>query len=120
MLKIFKRKDKNSYLISIYEETIKDNYYDGEIAYYGLKYYRNEKRIALMNGWLLNMNEYIRPLELYELSFDEKNVLEELKKKAKRRRKFLNKKTSQILTQSDFLFILLEQEIEKYEKENLK
>ena len=119
MLKIFKRKDKNSYLISIYEETIKDNYYDGEIAYYGLEYHRNEKRIALMNGWLLNGKEYIRPLELYELSFDEKNVLEELKKKIKRRIKFLNKKTSQILTQSDFLFILLKQEIEKYEKENL-
>lgn len=120
MLKIFKRKDENNYLISIYEEKINDRYYDNETAYYGLEYIRNEKRIALINGWLLDKNEYVRPLELYELSFDEKNVLEELKKKIKRRIRFLNKKTNQILTQSDFLFILLEQEIEKYEKENLK
>lgn len=117
MLKIFKRKDGNNYLLSIYEEKINDAYYGNETAYYGLEYLRNEKRTSLVNGWLLDKNEYVRPLELYELSFDEKNVLEELKKKIKRRMRFLNKKTNQILTQSDFLIIVLEREIEQYQKE---
>lgn len=117
MLKIFKRKDYNEYLFSIYEEKIKDNYYQNEIAYYGLRYIKNEKRIILLNGHLLNRNEYVNQVPLYELAFNDNNIFKEIKKKIKRRIKFLNKKTSQILSQSDFLIIVLLQEIEKCEKE---
>lgn len=117
MLKIFKDNNKNNYLFIIYKEIIKKNYYEGKTAYYGLEYHRNEKRISLTNGWLLDENKYIKPLELYELVFNDNNILKEIKRKIKRKIKFLNKKTNQILTQSDFLFILLLQEIEKYEKE---
>lgn len=116
MLKIFKRKDYNEYLFSIYEEKIKDNYYQNEIAYYGLRYIKNEKRIILLNGHLLNRNEYVNQVPLYELAFNDNNIFKEIKK-IKRRIKFLNKKTSQILSQSDFLIIVLLQEIEKCEKE---
>lgn len=114
MLRILKGSE--DYYFALYEEISKKGYLEQRTISYGLKYDVEAKRFSLINGYYLNIKE----IDIYELVFNEKNILEEIKKKIKRRIKFLNKKTSQILTQSDFLFILLEQEIEKYEKENLK
>ena len=114
MLKILKGSE--NYYFALYEEISKKGYLEQRTISYGLKYDVETKRFSLINGYYLNLKE----IDMYELIFNEKNILEEIKKKIKRRIKFLNKKTNQILTQSDFLFILLEQEIEKYEKEILK
>lgn len=112
MLKIYK--DDLFYHFAIYEEgyaTTKEN----EISY-GISYDIETERFVLMNG-RRNLSKDSAEVPLYELVFNEKNILQKMKKKIKRRIKFLNKKTSQILTQSDFLIIVLLQEIEKYEKE---